>query len=194
MDNQLASRLVVVTYIIMLLFNIIIMLIAAVGVYKWYTTPHPKDPTIITEKEQAQIAKTQMDCLTANIFHEARGESPKGQEAVAWVTLNRVASKQYPKQICDVVKQKDQFSWYVAGTPIKINRSNIEEVKSWNKAQKIAAKVLAAYTDNHPDPTKGALFYHANYVNPYWADKQAMTASIGNHKFYSKALVTVASR
>jgi spore germination cell wall hydrolase CwlJ-like protein len=38
--------------------------------------------------------------------------------------------------------------------------------------------------------TKGALYYHANSVNPSWAKKLVKTGTIGDHKFYSdKALV-----
>jgi hypothetical protein len=46
-----------------------------------------------------------LNCLTKNIYHEARGEPVDGQYAVAEVTMNRVASKHYPNTVCDVVYQ-----------------------------------------------------------------------------------------
>jgi spore germination cell wall hydrolase CwlJ-like protein len=36
----------------------------------------------------------------------------------------------------------------------------------------------------YPDPTKGALFYHARFVRPRWSKKLLRTAVIGGHIFY----------
>ena len=55
--------------------------------------------------------KEKIDCMTANIYHEARGESIKGQYAVAHVTMNRVHHEQFPDTVCEVVFQPKQFSW-----------------------------------------------------------------------------------
>ena len=54
---------------------------------------------------------TSVDCLARNVYYEARGESLAGQYAVAEVTMNRKASLGYPKTVCDVVYQRDAFSW-----------------------------------------------------------------------------------
>ena len=64
-----------------------------------------------TLKPVDRISSKERDCLAANIYYEARGESVKAQKAVAHVTLNRVKSKQYPKTVCAVVLQNKQFSW-----------------------------------------------------------------------------------
>ena len=37
--------------------------------------------------------------------------------------------------------------------------------------------------DNMKDNTKGALYYHADYVNPQWKLKKTVT--IGRHIFYT---------
>ena len=39
------------------------------------------------------------------------------------------------------------------------------------------------------DPTDGALFYHAIYVTPYWADPRHKSVSIRGHIFYRAAKV-----
>jgi hypothetical protein len=39
-------------------------------------------------------------CLAKNIYFEASNQSYVGQQAVAWVTLNRVHSGNYPNTIC----------------------------------------------------------------------------------------------
>ena len=44
------------------------------------------------------------------IYHEARGESRRGQIAVGYVVLNRVKSSRYPNTISGVVWQPKQFS------------------------------------------------------------------------------------
>ena len=37
---------------------------------------------------------------------------------------------------------------------------------------------------NTVDPTSGATFYHANYVNPKWAKQMEVSKVIGYHIFY----------
>jgi spore germination cell wall hydrolase CwlJ-like protein len=54
----------------------------------------------------AAMAATPLDCLSLNIYHEARGESKLGQIAVGHVTLNRVKSKLYPSKILRLLSAK----------------------------------------------------------------------------------------
>ncbi len=127
----------------------------------------------------------EIKCLALNIFHEARSESKKGQQAVASVTLNRVASKRYPNTVCDVVYQKrwdrirkryvGQFSWTEFDRPPKLKS------KAWFRAWNIAER---AYKEKHKIKLKGAIFYHANYIKPSWARKKKPIARIGSHIFY----------
>ena len=124
-------------------------------------------------------------CLALNIFHEARSESKVGQRAVADVTLNRVASKHYPDNVCDVVYEKrwdrirkryvGQFSWIEFDQPPKLKS------KAWYRAWKIAEE---AYQEKDKKLLKGAIFYHAKYIKPSWARKKKPVARIGNHIFY----------
>ena len=118
------------------------------------------------------------DCLAMNIYHEARGEGIDGQLAVAHVTLNRVADERWPDNICDVVYQKNQFSWTHT-----IKNQQPRELKAWWIAKAIAHDVMNGKSD---DNTGGANFYHANYVDPSWNKKSEMirTTKIGTHIFY----------
>lgn len=125
----------------------------------------------------------ELRCLALNIYWEARSEPLEGQLAVAGVTLNRVASPRFPDSICGVVYQggwakrhKCQFSWQCDGlsdTP--------KEKTAWHAAQQLARLYLAGI---YTDPTGAALWYHADYVTPYWADSMTETAQIGRHIFY----------
>lgn len=126
-------------------------------------------------------AKKQIDCLTENIYFEARGESEEGKVAVALVTLNRTQDRRFPNDICSVVKQKIkstcQFSWYCEGKKYIRNRGAYEE------ARLVALRVYANY-ENLKDSTQGALYYHADYVNPRWNLQK--TVIIGRHIFYKE--------
>ena len=123
--------------------------------------------------------KETTDCMTANIYHEARGESKKGQYAVAHVTMNRVKHEKFPDTVCEVVFQPKQFSWTHT-----IKDPRPREYQAWKQAQKIALDVMYG---NVPDNTFGAIYYHADYVDPWWAkaDGMFMTRTIGSHIFYN---------
>jgi len=128
------------------------------------------------------IAKKDLECLALNIYHEARSEPEVGQLAVAAVTLNRVYSESFPNSVCGVVKQggeelnRCQFSWWCDGK--KDTPTNRE---AWDTALRISRLSLQGKAT---DPTKGALYYHANYVQPRWSRKFERTAQIGAHLFY----------
>ena len=119
----------------------------------------------------------QHECLALNIYHEARGEVVEGQIAVAHVTLNRVAHDYWPDTICDVVYQRAQFSW-----TLLLDDYTPRERIAWERAKVIARDVMIG---NTVDPTYGATFYHANYVNPDWANQMEISKVIGYHIFYT---------
>ena len=124
-----------------------------------------------------QVDKEQHKCLAMNIYHEARSESMQGQIAVAQVTLNRVEHDKWPSTICEVVYEPKQFSW-----TFLLKDHSTTEARAWKKAQIIARDVMIG---NVEDPTYGAVFYHANYVSPSWADFLDLSKVIGNHLFYT---------
>ena len=123
------------------------------------------------------LDEKQLDCLALNVYHESRSERVEGQIAVAQVTLNRVAHNEWPSTICEVVYQPKQFSW----THLIKDHTPMEK-KAWKKARVIARDVMIGNVD---DPTHGAVFYHANYVNPDWASFMDLSKVIGNHLFYT---------
>ena len=119
------------------------------------------------------------ECLALNVYHEARSERIEGQIAVAHVTMNRVKHSYFPDTICDVVYANKQFSWTWT-----VKDHTPHEAAAWKKAQVIARDVMIGNTE---DPSKGATFYHANYVNPFWAKDKSMSVTkiIGLHVFYA---------
>jgi spore germination cell wall hydrolase CwlJ-like protein len=138
----------------------------------------------IIEVQYSQLTPTaqkQVDCLADNIYYEAGYEPEAGKKAVAFVTLNRVNDPRYPKDICSVVKQKTnstcQFSWYCEG------KKSIRNYFAYREAQDVALLMYANY-EKMKDITQGALYYHADYVNPRW--KLDKTTKIGRHIFYKE--------
>ena len=136
----------------------------------------------INEYRFSQNQKKQLDCLAKNMYHEAKGEGGFGWLAVGMVTMNRVESKRYPNTICKVVYQNNgkvwQFSW--AGTKKKLTKPKKE---LYNEIYQLAILIYLHHSKMH-DVTDNALFFHADYVSPYWSKKMKKTTKIGRHIFY----------
>lgn len=125
------------------------------------------------------VADRDFECLAHNVYFEARGESALGQRAVAWVTLNRMFSEQFPDTICDVVWQDSQFSWTHDG-----KSDTPQDQELLEKAEAMAREVLVNYFDR-PDPTEGSLYFHADYVSPSWRRSFNRVVQIDTHIFYN---------
>lgn len=128
----------------------------------------------------------QVDCLAENIYFEAKDEPREGKMAVALVTLNRLASGNYGQDVCGVVKQKTagmcQFSW-VCQPFIAAKNLTIQNNPVYNDIRNLAVYAIMNY-ENLDDVTKGATYYHADYVNPNWGLPR--TTKIGRHIFYKR--------
>lgn len=143
-------------------------------------------PSNIKYHTLSKSMQKQVDCLTENILFEAGYESKQGQVAVALVTLNRVSSGNYASDICGVVKQKTngvcQFSW-VCDSAIMAKRLTMINSSLYNEIRSVAINVIMNY-ETMKDITKGATYYHADYVNPNWGLPK--TTQIGRHIFYKR--------
>jgi spore germination cell wall hydrolase CwlJ-like protein len=124
-----------------------------------------------------------LDCLTQAVYYEARGESLRGQAAVAQVVLNRVKSPSFPKTICAVVfqgaglgKADCQFSFVCDGSMRAPRDEN-----AWDKAQHIAARALSGAVVAE---IGNATHFHATSLAPQWGDGLIKVATVGLHVFY----------
>ena len=131
-----------------------------------------------------ELSKKDIECLTLNAYHEARGEGEKGIIAVAMVTVNRAASKHMgSKTVCQAVMKPKQFSW--------TNKESL--VSLWTSAvNRTEYKLVQAAINKYLEGTKlvkleKALFYHETNLKPKWSHVDNKIAKIGNHKFYSVA-------
>jgi spore germination cell wall hydrolase CwlJ-like protein len=147
-------------------------------------------PASVGYKALSKPTQKQVDCLAENIYFEAGHESKDGQIAVALVTLNRLASGNYGSDVCGVIKQRTvingnticQFSW-MCDTMLTSKRLTIIHSSLYNSVRDVAVYVLMNY-ENMADITKGATYYHADYVNPQWGLPK--TTQIGRHIFYKR--------
>ena len=142
-------------------------------------------PSNVVSFAQVELSE-EATCLAQNIYFEARSEPVAGMLAVGHVVLNRVASKRFPSTVCKVVRQggeqrrhRCQFSWWCDGRSDKPHNK-----VAWDASRLIAWFVHNGHTE---DPTGGALWYHAEYVNPYWREAFVAGPQIGRHIFYLKA-------
>jgi spore germination cell wall hydrolase CwlJ-like protein len=120
-----------------------------------------------------------LECLARNIYYEAGVEDQVGKYAVGHVTLNRLSTGYWGKDICSVVYSKNQFSW------TRLKKLPKPAPDLWHEAQSIAFDVIHGHRVASLDKS---LFYHADYIkDPYWAVQEHKVTQIGRHIFYTKA-------
>ncbi|MBR6219599.1 MAG: spore cortex-lytic enzyme [Clostridia bacterium] len=108
--------------------------------------------------------------LSKLVYAEARGESYKGQVAVAAVVLNRVASASFPNTISGVIYQSGAFSCVSNG--------------SINNTPDSTAIRAALDALNGWDPTGGCLYYYnPKATKDKWIRTRTIKTVIGNHSF-----------
>jgi spore germination cell wall hydrolase CwlJ-like protein len=131
---------------------------------------------------QLESRASELNCLTQAVYFEARGETQKGQAAVAEVILNRVKHPAFPKTVCGVVYQGAatgrgcQFSFACDGAVERVSEGG-----AWNRAHRIAAQVLAGVV---LADIGGATHFHTTGVSPAWGDRMRLVTRVGTHIFY----------
>ncbi|MFK7875027.1 MAG: cell wall hydrolase [Paracoccaceae bacterium] len=123
-----------------------------------------------------------LKCLSQALYFEARGETVRGQFAVAEVIMNRVKSARFPDTVCAVINQgtgrkfQCQFTYTCDG-----KKEIVSEPRAYDRVSKVARLTLDGQV---PALTEGATHYHTTAVRPNWAKVYTRTAKIGVHIFY----------
>ena len=126
----------------------------------------------------------QWRCLSEALYFEARGETVKGQFAVAEVIMNRVKSSRFPATLCGVITQgtgrkyQCQFTYKCDGY-----KDVIAELQAYERVSKVARAIIDG-AEGSGTLTSGATHYHTTAVSPAWARTYKKTAQIGVHLFY----------
>ena len=158
---------------------------------------------------QTYADESAIDCLTKNIYFEAKNQSIAGQLAVALVVINRVKDKRFPETICAVIyegptyeswktrqipdlpkesrkyyprRDRCQFSWYCDG-----KSDNPKNMKVYDSIYELVNYIYDVQSNPEYqilDITDGATHYHADYVRPSWAKTKTKTIEIEDHIFY----------
>lgn len=114
--------------------------------------------------------KGDVHLLARLVYGEARGETYKGQVAVAAVVLNRVESSKFPGSIAKVIYQPGAFSVVPDG---QINLTPDQDALS-----------AARDAMNGWDPSGGALFYYnPSKTSNQWIRSREVICVIGAHYF-----------
>jgi spore germination cell wall hydrolase CwlJ-like protein len=155
--------------------------IALVGIFFFvlFSTNLHADTVEIT----SPIMDSEIHCMTRAIYFESKSEPVEGQLAVGTVIVNRTMSGEFPDTVCGVIKQRThktcQFQFMCDRKPVKINK------KLWEESKEIAQRVLVFGENVDILRRKKALFFHATYVHPKFAQKKYRIVQIGGHLFYS---------
>src|SRR5690606_17630366 len=103
------------------------------------TPKSPAERLGLAGKDRAKAEK----CLADAIYFESRGETERGQIAVAQVVINRVFSGYYPEDVCGTVYQNAhrhlacQFTFACEGKKLIVN-----DHTSWARATRISRGML----------------------------------------------------
>ena len=121
-----------------------------------------------------RVSSKSVDCLARAMYFESNRSSRDGMVAVGSVVMNRVASDDFPDDVCSVVSQNRQFAPGVMTRPM----TGSSEIL----AKETAKTVLQG--ERHPLTGKARFFhaqyYVANYNNIHYV------VSTGGNAFYEK--------
>ena len=137
------------------------------------------------DQSLANVDDGEEHCLATAIYFEARGESEKGQKAVAEVILRRTKTPGRPTTVCGVVFEGSERR---TGCQFSFTCDRASDVAplnaAWLRAHRIASEMLGGALDRLTSIVRGATFYHARHVSPPWASRMVKVARIGSHIFY----------
>lgn len=110
------------------------------------------------------------DLLSRLVTAESQGEPFIGQVAVAEVVLNRIASKDFPNSLYEVIYQPNQFE------PV---RNEMIDKPSTATAREAVDEALNGSNTAHD----ALFFYNAETATSRWLDQFPTIIEIGNHTF-----------
>jgi N-acetylmuramoyl-L-alanine amidase len=127
----------------------------------------------------------EVTALALNMYFEARGDGDtinerlRSMQMVGEVTLNRVDSDNYPDSICEVVYQRNQFSW----TTRKNTKPN--DTLSWILAVNLAEQLLDGSADYFNNGATHFINSSAVSRTPRWVKRLDRVGRVGSHVFYT---------
>jgi len=134
---------------------------------------------------QTSIMSWAFDVAARTLAQEVRGEPLVGQQSVAYVIKNRLASKRWGNSLATVCLWPYQFSgWrgpqdpnFTYACTLPDNDATLDHMRS----------VLQVALDSLADPTGGATHYYNSSIviqPPAWVQGATLCGQFGNQLFY----------
>ena len=114
------------------------------------------------------------ECMMRAMYFESNRSSAEGMLAVGTVVMNRLDDPRYPKTVCSVVGQKNQFAQGVLTRPMTDSGAIL--------AAQVAEQVL--HGARHPGVQNAQHFHTAGLRFPY--DNMYYVLEAGGNEFYEK--------
>ena len=130
----------------------------------------------VAEAKETKI-ENQGKCLAIALYYEARGESERGQKAVADVIIQRSLDK--GMSVCRVLTIPNQFSWRAALMWRPYPEDSLTQ-------QKLAYKIMDDVAHKKwKSSVNGATYFHSG-KKPKWAKRLIFIKKIDKHYFYKE--------
>lgn len=117
---------------------------------------------------------SELECMERAMYFESNRSSLDGMIAVGTVVMNRVESGQYPRSVCGVVGQRNQFAPGVMGRRM--------DTRTAPMLRQAAQSVLRG--ERHPLVGDAQFFHAASYRASYNNMHYVLTA--GGNAFYER--------
>lgn len=117
---------------------------------------------------------SEKECMMRAMYFESNRSSAEGMLAVGTVVANRVNDPRYPKTVCEVVGQKNQFAQGVLTKPMTDSGAVL--------ASQVADAVMRG--DRHPGVQNAQHFHTAGLRFPY--NNMYYVLEAGGNEFYEK--------
>jgi len=120
-------------------------------------------------------------CLATAVFFEGRSESEEAQKRIAETVVVRAEDARYPDGLCEVVFQKNQYSFTSDGRSNDLfdHLNNPAEEKAALIALEIAEEVLNKTT------LRSSTHYLRHDVEAPWESVYNFDGRVGAHEFYT---------
>ena len=122
------------------------------------------------------------ECMIRVMYFESNRSSEEGMLAVGTTVMNRLNNPKYPKTVCGVVGQRNQFAPGVLSNPM------VPRLAA--RVARVADRVLAG--ERHPQVGNAMFFHTVGYSFPY--NNMNYVAVAGGNAFYSKVPTTAPQR
>lgn len=125
------------------------------------------------------VEQTELECMVANVWHEARGEDTLGYILVAQTVRNRIRFNPTGTSACAVIWAPGQFSWTFDDLPDDVSPTKLTEMAKLEEITNLSALALAGSFDGI---LSGATQYYAhNKVTPCFKSAYDDFLIVGNH-------------